>query len=944
MELRQHFDQTTSGKGIKVDAASVLHNGCVILWLKKYSVDVNDHKRWSTWLKIATSTMPVAKMSLLHFYNNQPRSNGQAEGLGDRCARVLIQACVICVDSVTRSTATPEEVKFLSTLANNRLYPASPTSSNLYMTIKQKMQPLKTGSMTSELLPIMLSTTDDKLNLLVTKILTAPNIAKESSLQPTLSELLPQTLSLKPLQPVLETIGTAHALILAANVIEASTKHPNQPNLLTFLLSITTFVKATLKPVTTKVHPAFGWQSCMPGKSTQSIPASAWPRVNLQLELLWSRPMIQTLFTPLLQQSSRGIAWSPQKELSIAGNTKFTKKWKELLIRFSAVKPIGKRSPLDAKLMQGWTLFTMDLRSYAIILENLTATLPSSRFSRDIASRLAFLPDLVPRCWQLMAAPLWGPSKESMLHNFLVCFSNFGSPHWQPDICLPILDLVARATQVLWTTLDQEDVYDFGYPIDIDLAVSMSKFCNSALVSLYQRGYYSNPSLDTVVKSTSLLFKQLLDQDDRRPFASADANRWVVPDLKRGIERLIQGTGKEPNMFNILSNCPHAFPFDSRVKMLRTMITSDQTGTQHLIIHRGSLLKDALTLVGRMTASQLRASWKITFFSVVGVQEPGVDQRGLFKDFLEECLKQLFDESSGLWERRGGEQPFLWPCTDKPDLYNLAGKLMGKAVLEGVVLDYPVARIMYAKILGRLLTLDDLPSLDPDLYQNLLVIKKFGDVGDVKDLELYFVVPESEVELKPGGGNLQVDNDNRFEYIHLLADYKLRIERQTAINAIVDGFKTAVKDAWFSLFSPSELARIVSGDSRGIDAAELKRYTKYDEGYFELHPTIILFWQCFDGMTPWEQGQLLRFATSCSKAPIGGFSQLNPPFTIAKMDVIEKANIISVFKRPGQGIQRLPTASTCFNLLRLPPYSDKKTMRDRLTTAIATNSSGFFLA
>jgi ubiquitin-protein ligase E3 A len=39
---------------------------------------------------------------------------------------------------------------------------------------------------------------------------------------------------------------------------------------------------------------------------------------------------------------------------------------------------------------------------------------------------------------------------------------------------------------------------------------------------------------------------------------------------------------------------------------------------------------------------------------------------------------------------------------------------------------------------------------------------------------------------------------------------------------------------------------------------------------------------------------------------------------------------------------RLPTASTCFNTLLLPPYSSEEKMRDRLMTAIE-NCSGFGL-
>lgn len=63
------------------------------------------------------------------------------------------------------------------------------------------------------------------------------------------------------------------------------------------------------------------------------------------------------------------------------------------------------------------------------------------------------------------------------------------------------------------------------------------------------------------------------------------------------------------------------------------------------------------------------------------------------------------------------------------------------------------------------------------LPRNLLFVKNFS--GDVTELGLDFsVVNEvlgvtSHVELKPNGKNIVVNNNNRIEYVHLMADYKL---------------------------------------------------------------------------------------------------------------------------------------------------------------------------
>ena len=41
--------------------------------------------------------------------------------------------------------------------------------------------------------------------------------------------------------------------------------------------------------------------------------------------------------------------------------------------------------------------------------------------------------------------------------------------------------------------------------------------------------------------------------------------------------------------------------------------------------------------------------------------------------------------------------------------------------------------------------------------------------------------------------------------------------------------------------------------------------------------------QVLGEMTPHELGMLLKFVTSCSRAPLGGFKYLHPPLTIHKV-------------------------------------------------------------
>ena len=89
-----------------------------------------------------------------------------------------------------------------------------------------------------------------------------------------------------------------------------------------------------------------------------------------------------------------------------------------------------------------------------------------------------------------------------------------------------------------------------------------------------------------------------------------------------------------------------------------------------------------------------------------------------------------------------------------------------------------------------------------------------------------------------------------------------------------------------------------------------------------------------------EQKHVLRFVTSSSNPPILGFAALSPPFTIQKVDCKT-----SVFAKVGlaKDAERLPTASTCFNTLKLPNFKTQSSLREKLLYA-CKSGTGFELS
>ncbi|XP_028054522.1 E3 ubiquitin-protein ligase UPL7-like [Camellia sinensis] len=81
--------------------------------------------------------------------------------------------------------------------------------------------------------------------------------------------------------------------------------------------------------------------------------------------------------------------------------------------------------------------------------------------------------------------------------------------------------------------------------------------------------------------------------------------------------------------------------------------------------------------------------------------------------------------------------------------------------------------------------------------------------------------------------------------------------------------------------------------------------------------------QVITGFEPKERCLLLKFVTSCSRAPLLGFKYLQPTFTIHK--VACDVPLWATFG--GQDVDRLPSASTCYNTLKLPTYKRASTLR-----------------
>jgi hypothetical protein len=366
-----------------------------------------------------------------------------------------------------------------------------------------------------------------------------------------------------------------------------------------------------------------------------------------------------------------------------------------------------------------------------------------------------------------------------------------------------------------------------------------------------------------------------------------------------------------------------------------------------LTIRRSHLLEDSLAGLSSHGGDELRNRVFVRFVNAAGAAEAGIDQGGLFKEWLTESVAALCDPRRGLFATHDGCLSVSAAAAASHEgrlLLHLAGRIVGKALYEGVLLDVAFAPFLVAALLRRPLSMDDLPALDPALHRSLLALKSYD--GDVSDLCLDFTASTDDgaggaltTELLPNGSQVPVTNDNRLAYVAAVADWRLRGVVEPGVAAFRSGLATLIPVPWLSLFLPSELNTLISGGAVDFDVDDLARHCQYANGYSSSSSCVKMFFDVLKGFTPQQRAQLLKFTTSCSKPPYGGFKHLHPPFTLARIEV--SAPFFAAIAGPD--VERLPSASTCFCRLNLPTYRRQSTMREKLLMAI-TSASGFDLS
>lgn len=416
-----------------------------------------------------------------------------------------------------------------------------------------------------------------------------------------------------------------------------------------------------------------------------------------------------------------------------------------------------------------------------------------------------------------------------------------------------------------------------------------------------------------------------------------------------GVQHILYGHGKQGAVSGageLLRVAPYLVPFSSRSKIFQSWIAEERdnvNGISSILVERTvsvrrqNMFDDAFNKLNDI-GEALRGTIRVKFIDEHGMEEAGIDGGGMFKEFMYEVLRLGFSPYSyGMFKSTPDGR--LYPNPDAPialdnfkTQFAFLGRLLGKAVFDAVLVDIPLAKFFRLKMLGEVNYPTDLASLDPELYKNMKYLKSCP-AETVEALGLNFTVVNNafgiaeEIELIPNGRNIPVTASNRIEYIHRLAHYRMNKQIKEQSDAFLQGFYEVVPAHFIRLFSHEELQLLISGKGGKIDIDDWRRNTRYSGGYGEDTPVIRWFWTAVSELTAEEQARMLQFVTSCPRAPLLGFAYLVPGFCIHR----------------AEGHVRLPTASTCMNLLKLPSYKSLDVVREKLKYALQANA-GFDLS
>ena len=210
------------------------------------------------------------------------------------------------------------------------------------------------------------------------------------------------------------------------------------------------------------------------------------------------------------------------------------------------------------------------------------------------------------------------------------------------------------------------------------------------------------------------------------------------------------------------------------------------------------------------------------------------------------------------------------------DYYYFIGRVVGMAGYHNRLIDGFFIRPFYKMILNKAITLQDIEAVDIEYYKSMQFIM---ETDDVDSLDLTFTSESDvyghkvETELKPGGKDIKVTNENKKEFIDLVIQWRFvhRIEKQ--MTSFMKGFNEIIPQRCIALFDPKEFELLLSGLG-DVNIKDWQMNTAFKGEYNMQHRVIQWFWMAMYSFPNELRLRFLQFVTGTSRVPMNGFVEL----------------------------------------------------------------------
>lgn len=302
------------------------------------------------------------------------------------------------------------------------------------------------------------------------------------------------------------------------------------------------------------------------------------------------------------------------------------------------------------------------------------------------------------------------------------------------------------------------------------------------------------------------------------------------------------------------------------------------SGQCHVKVRRSHIFEDSYAEIMRQSPNDLKKRLMIKFDG-----EDGLDYGGLSREFFFLLSHEMFNPFYCLFEYSAHDNytlqinPHSGINPEHLGYFKFIGRVVGLAIFHRRFLDAFFIGAFYKMILKKKVALMDMEGVDAEFHRTL----SWSMENDITDVIFSTFSVEDErfgekvtVDLKPGGQDIEVTNENKKEYVELITEWRIQKRVEEQFNAFVAGFHELIPADLVNVFDERELELLIGGIA-DIDVDDWKKHTDY-RGYTESDLVVQNFWKVSLLRNSFKQ-QAMVLTTSAVHPKLGRRTEVPSP-------------------------------------------------------------------